>query len=207
MSRKIHSGDTNHHQDRDVEERRRQREAVLGHIGLFGQWLAGRFAGRLSQGYLWHSTKKFSAGVPAGRAGAARGRRAGGRCLCTSKAMEGAPVISRPAICLANSWRTITKMSRDYLPLAQWCNVDDPHMLARNITMVHSGLKPFNAKKTTLYMAFLSAMHTFKLCMECLGGMHSNLMSRQFEILVSAICKVQSLISFEANYRVYDNIL
>ena len=38
-------------------------------------------------------------------------------------------------------------------------------------------------------------------------GMHSNLMSRQFEILVSAICKVQSLISFEANYRVYDNIL
>ena len=163
MSRKIHSGDTNHHQDRDVEECRRQREAVLGHIGLFGQWLAGRFARRLSQGYLWHSTKKFSAGVPGGRACG----RAGRWCLCTSKAVEGAPVISRPAICLANSWRTITKMSRDYLPLAQWCNVDDPHMLARNITMVHSGLKPYNAKKTTLYMAFLSAMHTFKLCMGC----------------------------------------
>ena len=149
MSRKIHSGDTNHHQDRDVEECRRQREAVLGHIGLFGQWLAGRFARRLSQGYLWHSTKKFSAGVPGGRAHWGPGR----RCLCTSKAVEGAPVISRPAICSANSWRTITKMSRDYLPLAQWCNVDDPHMLARNITMVHSGLKPYNAKKI-LYMAF-----------------------------------------------------
>ena len=155
MSRKIHSGDTNHHQDRDVEECRRQREAVLGHIGLFGQWLAGRFARRLSQGYLWHSTKKFSAGVPGGRACG----RAGRWCLCTSKAVEGAPVISRPAICLANSWRTITKMSRDYLPLAQWCNVDDPHMLARNITMlVHSGLKPYNAKKG--YIWRLSAMHT-----------------------------------------------
>ena len=147
MSRKIHSGDTNHHQDRDVEECRRQREAVLGHIGLFGQWLAGRFARRLSQGYLWHSTKKFSAGVLGGQTD--------WWCLCTSKNMEGAPVISRPAICLANSWRTITKISRDYLPLAQWCNVDDPHMLARNITMVHSGLKPYNAKKI-----LLSAMHT-----------------------------------------------
>ena len=188
MSRKIHSGDTNHHQDRDVEECRRQREAVLGHIRLFGQWLAGRFARRLSQGYLWHSTKKFSAGVPAGRAGAARGRWAGGRCLCTSKAMEGAPVISRPAICLANSWRTITKISRDYLPLAQWCNVDDPHMLARNITMVHSGLKPYNAKKS-LYMAFICHAH-----IQAVHGvptaMHSNLMSRhlRYWCLQSAKC-------------------
>ena len=153
MSRKIHSGDTNHHQDRDVEECRRQREAVLGHIGLFGQWLAGRFAGRLSQGYLWHSTKKFSAGVPAGRAGAARGRRAGGRCLCTSKAMEGAPVISRPAICLANSWRTITKMSRDYLPLAQCCNDEhDPHMTKKSTE--------FNATRPGFFLTF------FKKCLK-----------------------------------------
>ena len=184
MSRKIHSGDTNHHQDRDVEECRRQREAVLGHIGLFGQWLAGRFARRLSQGYLWHSTKKFSAGVPGGRACG----RAGRWCLCTSKAVEGAPVISRPAICLANSWRTITKMSRDYLPLAQWCNVDDPHMLARNITMVHSGLKPYNAKKI-LYMAFICHAH-IQAVHGVPVGMHSNLMSRRLRYwcLQSAKC-------------------
>ena len=100
-----------------------------GQIGPFWQCLAGDFARRLSQGYLWHSTKKFC------RAGREE------HSYFARKNIEGAPVISRPAIYSANSWRTITKLSRDYLPLAQWCNVDDPHMLARNITMMHGGVK------------------------------------------------------------------
>ena len=128
-----------------------------------------------------------------------------GWALCTSPDVDGGRARLFPAgISTANSWRTITKMSRDYLPLAQWCNVDDPHMLARNITMVHSGLKPYNAKKA--YIWRLSAMHTFKLCMGC----------RQpctqiscLDIWDIGVCNLQNAIIniFEAKYRVYDNIL